>query len=57
MLPIVTPELETIFLAASKVKVLDVALEDVVEILELIVISPFPEFDPPDPYVLLSVDV
>ena len=36
-------------LAASKVKVLDVALPAVVPILDVIVISPFPELDPPEP--------
>jgi len=57
LFPIVTPELETICLAASKVKVLDLALVDVVKILEAIVISPFAELDVPEPYKVLGADV
>ena len=47
--PIVTPEFETMCLAASKVKVLDIALAAVVAKFEVNVISPLPELEPPDP--------
>jgi hypothetical protein len=44
-----TPLFKVICLAAVKVSVAEVELSAVVCRLEVIVISPFPELDPPDP--------